>query len=586
MTEERRKAVDSWLRYDETHARLCAEIRDWPTRAEALAAECPERPARLDALTGWRERAETLRGEAGAMRAEKSPHAPHLAAMAEEREALDAAVRDLDRTVAAVEVREMDLLATLAQDQARKAGGIAYDAPSWPQLMARVHALDARPDLAEGPRRKVDGHLAGVRRWKAERERVGSFLDRAGEALRARDRLAETAARGASPEWERWKRDADRIAAEAAALSGDIPQPELAAHLAALGAEPDGIDGKREEIRKRIARDEAVRAAAVEAQRRERARIAEETARAAERARAAAEEEDRRRMRDRERVAAFLERAPAVENGWIHAEFGMLASPEAERAAARQGWLKDARELRAEADAIGRDIPREQLEDHLRALGAPPGAVVNRKAAIGSGIGIVERALAGERAERAGAARERRQPAPERSPEPGETQAEPLRETMERARAARAGGVPMALAGHVPDADRDSVYRRLDGLRKAVPAIRLLLGDAPGFERIAADWARDRGVEHFVFSAGPSAGPDAAVERDRAIVEARPAGVMLFSDGREPGFLARHAEEQRIPVSILPTTDLVRAARQSLDRDREARETQDQTVRKGPSMGF
>lgn len=138
----------------------------------------------------------------------------------------------------------------------------------------------------------------------------------------------------------------------------------------------------------------------------------------------------------------------------------------------------------------------------------------------------------------------------------------------------------MALAGDVPDADRDSVYRRLDGLRKAVPAIRLLLGDAPGFERIAADWARDRGVEHFVFRAGPEASPDAAVERDRAIVAARPAGVMVFSDDREAGFLARHAEEHRIPVSILPTTDLVRTARQSLDRD--AREAQEHTVRKGP----
>ncbi len=586
MTEERREAVDSWLRYDETHARLRVEIRDWPGRADALAAECPERPARLDALTGWRRRAEALRGEAVAMHAEKSPHAPHLAAMPKDREALDAAVRALDRTVAAVEVREMDLLATRAQREARKAGGIAYDAPAWPELMARVRALDARPDLAEGPRRKVNGHLARDRRWKADRERVGAFLDRADGVLRARGRLAETAAREAAPEWERWKRNADGIAAVAAALSADLPQPELAAHLIALGAEADGVDRKREDIRQRIARDEAARAAAVEAERRERERIAEETARAAEEARTAAEEENRRRVRDRERVAAFLERAPAVENGWIQAEFGMLASPEAERAAARQGWLKDARELRGEADAIERDIPEAELEDHLRALGAPPGAVANRKAAIGPGIGVVERALAGERAERARPARDRRQPAPAPSPEPGETPAEPLRETMERALAARAGGVTMVLAGHVPDADRDSVYRRLDGLRTAVPAIRLLLGDAPGFERIAADWARDRGVEHFVFRAPPEAGPDAARDRDRAIVEARPAGVMVFSDGREPAFLARHAEEHGIPVSILPTADLVRTAAQSIEREREARETQDRTIRKGPSMGF
>ena len=132
----------------------------------------------------------------------------------------------------------------------------------------------------------------------------------------------------------------------------------------------------------------------------------------------------------------------------------------------------------------------------------------------------------------------------------------------------------------------EAVYRRLDGLRKAVPTIRILLGDAPGFERIAAEWARDRGVEHFVFRAGSEAGPDAARDRDRAIVEARPAGVMVFSDGRDAGFLARHAEEHRIPVSTLPTADLVRTARQSIDREREAREAQDRTIRKGPSMRF
>ena len=61
---------------------------------------------------------------------------------------------------------------------------------------------------------------------------------------------------------------------------------------------------------------------------------------------------------------------------------------------------------------------------------------------------------------------------------------------------------------------------------------------------------------------------------------------LVFSDGREAGFLARHAEEHRIPVSILPTADLVRTARQSIDRDQEARETQDRTIRKGPSIGF
>ena len=166
----------------------------------------------------------------------------------------------------------------------------------------------------------------------------------------------------------------------------------------------------------------------------------------------------------------------------------------------------------------------EELKDHLDALGALPGAVAGGKTAIESMIGIVEdtpaetaenKLSAAERAEHAGETRETRQPAPAQSSDPGTDPADPpaetLRETLERASAASADGPLIALAGHVPDADREAVFERLDRFHKWRPATCLLLGDAPGFERIAADWARERGVEHFVFRADPEAGPDAAV---------------------------------------------------------------------------
>ncbi len=46
--------------------------------------------------------------------------------------------------------------------------------------------------------------------------------------------------------------------------------------------------------------------------------------------------------------------------------------------------------------------------------------------------------------------------------DPAEPPAEALRETLERARAASADAPLMALAGHVPDADREAVFERLD----------------------------------------------------------------------------------------------------------------------------
>ena len=72
-----------------------AEVRD------ALTADCPERPARLDSLTGCWQRAKPLLAESRKMLAEDAPHGSHLAAMTDERAAL-------------VEAGEMDVLSTVA----------------------------------------------------------------------------------------------------------------------------------------------------------------------------------------------------------------------------------------------------------------------------------------------------------------------------------------------------------------------------------------------------------------------------------------------------------------------------------------
>ena len=470
LPERRREAVASWLRYDEKHERVRAEIRDWPGRADALAAECPKRPAQLAALAEWRHRAEVLLSDGRTLQAKDGPHALHLDAVPQDREALEEALRGLDCTTVTAGAREMDLLATLSRRWAKEAGGIACDAPRYAALMERARALAARPGLPQDLRARVDAHLAQDEKWAGNRERVSAFVERAGDVLHARDRLEERGAREATPERDTWLKEAWEVRQEADGTEQDIPEAEVAAHLAALGAAPDGFAEAARGIRSAIAEDERARAAA-EAERRERARIARENARLAEEVRIAAEE-------------------------------ARLAAEEERRA-----------------------------RDRAEAPAAP---------------------------------------------------VEALHETLNRARAA--GGSRVAVAGLVPDADREAVYRRLDGLRTAISNPCLLLGDAPGFERIAAEWARDRGVEAFVFRAGGGAGPDAARERDRAIVEAGPNLVIVYSDGDEPGFLARHAEERGIPVSIRPAAQLLRPPRQSLDRD--AGETQRQSIRKGPSIGF
>ena len=295
LTADRERHVASWLRYHDQCMRLCTEIRDWPDRANELLDVWigPERDP--GQMRSWRERAETLLAEVGAMQADGSPHARHLAVMPDERKLLVDTAHRLDISVAGVEAGEMDRLAEIAEEWAAQTGGIAFEAPEHGKLMERVRSLDARPRLPEHVREAVRGHLERHERLGKNRADVDAFLDLAGQLLFDRDRLGETApedrAQAALPlTWEEWKRDADVLLADAEALRRRLPQREFTAHLVATGAGPDAIGEAARKIEDRIAADEEARAAA------ERERKAAEQAQiAAERQRL---EQERRQERN------------------------------------------------------------------------------------------------------------------------------------------------------------------------------------------------------------------------------------------------------------------------------------------------
>ena len=304
LSEDERERVDSWLQYDGEAARLCGEIRDWPGRAEALLAEIPPPEADLDTLTGWRERAEPLRGEARAMRAPGGAHARHLDHMPREAKALDAAARGLDAAAANVAYAEMGRLMESERVFAERTGGIRYDAPVHGALMERARALDAEPGLPGSVREAVDTVLAMDKRSTEDRERVSGFLKQATGVVDARRELDVQAAMRSEPAerlpgWDGWRKKAEEVTDKAKVLVQEVPQPGRAAHLAFFGAAPDDVEKKEREIRAQIARDERARAAA-EAERRatEEARAAEENRRFVERFEAA---------RERGRLTARLE---------------------------------------------------------------------------------------------------------------------------------------------------------------------------------------------------------------------------------------------------------------------------------------
>ena len=260
------EVVASWLDYHARCEPICRQIRDARQRVDALTADCPERPAKLDALTGWRQRAEPLLAEARAMQVNDAPHVRHLAAMPGEREALAEGTGRLDRALIEVEAREMNVLSSVVQQWAEETGGIGFDSRDHAALMEHARSLDARPHLQQGLRDRVDVLLFRDECWAINRDRVEAFLKRAAKVESARIDLTRMDVTTSSFE-ERLQARQDcrqkeqEILDEAAAIRKDMPKHELAAHLGAAGTGPDAVREREEEIRNRIAQEQEKQAA-------------------------------------------------------------------------------------------------------------------------------------------------------------------------------------------------------------------------------------------------------------------------------------------------------------------------------------
>ncbi len=144
------KLAASWLDYHARCEPICRQIRELPARADALTADCPEPPATLDSLRGWRQRAEPLLAEARAMLAKDGPHAPHLAAMPDERKALVKATSSLDRALLAAEARETNVLSAVVR---RSADKFHQD---WEAHVAKATAARVDPFYVPGHQEPID----------------------------------------------------------------------------------------------------------------------------------------------------------------------------------------------------------------------------------------------------------------------------------------------------------------------------------------------------------------------------------------------------------------------------------------------
>ena len=185
------EAVASWLDYHAGCQQICRQIRDARLRVDAMTADCPELSATLDALGGWRQRAEPVLEDARAMLADDASHVRLLAGMPDEREALAGATGRLDRALLAVKARETRLLSEIVQ---RRADELHRD---WQAHVAEARAAHVHPFYMPGHEELI-GRLQELRQDPAvealppaELGRIDSILDEDRRQARAVSHVQE-----------------------------------------------------------------------------------------------------------------------------------------------------------------------------------------------------------------------------------------------------------------------------------------------------------------------------------------------------------------------------------------------------------
>lgn len=99
--------------------------------------------------------------------------------------------------------------------------------------------------------------------------------------------------------------------------------------------------------------------------------------------------------------------------------------------------------------------------------------------------------------------------------------------------------------------DREFVFRSLDRLahRENIAVTAIIHGDATGADRLARDWAIERGIIHVAVPApwkkyGKPAGP----MRNKKMLELNAVGLVAFPGGRGTEGMVELAKEAGLPV--------------------------------------
>ena len=229
LPEHTQKLAASWLDYHTRCEPICRQIRELPARVDALTADCPELSATLDALRGWRQRAESMIAEAREMLAEDGAHAPHLAAVPGERKALVEATSSLESALLAVKAEELRRDWHTHVSRATTAHAHPFYVVGHTELIDRLQKLRDQPAVTALPAselEQIDSILGEAQRQNRALSHVQEYLAQI-EPCRTRlqqlNELAHTQRLELRdvPSYNEWHDTAERLFAAGKAIADD-----------------------------------------------------------------------------------------------------------------------------------------------------------------------------------------------------------------------------------------------------------------------------------------------------------------------------------------------------------------------------
>ena len=255
LNDGQRRMFADWQTVDRRQGELTAQIESLPHAVAALV----ERAGDGSADAAWKNECQILVDECRAMLEPDSDHAPHLEAIAGARDRIRDARRDLETAMLDVNIAAFHGRARAVKAWSGKTGGLAIDAPDYPELKRRANALHQRSGVPAVDRKTIREWLDADAKTLQERMRVDALVKRLGALDREWQGMVSAAGEngetesGSTAVANAWQEAAETALREVEQLANDFSPATLDAHAHTAGTTGESITRQIGKLLRRLA---------------------------------------------------------------------------------------------------------------------------------------------------------------------------------------------------------------------------------------------------------------------------------------------------------------------------------------------